>query len=83
MKRRTLACLALTCALAGGLPLSAAADTLVVLNKSDHEAALVDAATYEVRTKLPTGQGPHEAATSPDGRYAYVANYGSFAVFRT
>jgi len=62
--------------------LTAAADVLVVLNKSDHEAALVDPATYEVLTKLPTGKGPHEAATSPDGRYVYVSNYGSFAVFR-
>ncbi|HXE75190.1 MAG TPA: beta-propeller fold lactonase family protein [Candidatus Xenobia bacterium] len=61
---------------------AAAADVLIVLNKSDHEAALVDPATYEVVTKLPTGKGPHEAAASPDGRYVYVSNYGSFAVFR-
>jgi len=64
------------------LPLVARADTLVVLNKSDHEAALVDPSTYAVLTKLPTGKGPHEVAVSPDGRFAYVANYGSFAVFR-
>ncbi len=64
------------------VPSLAAAGTLVVLNKSDHEAALVDPATLEVLAKLPTGKGPHEAATSPDGRYAYVSNYGSFAVFR-
>ena len=57
-------------------PLAVAAEVLVVLNKSDHEAALVDPATYEVLAKLPTGQGPHEAAASPDGRFAYVANYG-------
>jgi YVTN family beta-propeller protein len=68
--------------LALALPLAATADVLVVLNKSDHEAALVDPATYEVLAKLPTGKGPHEAAASPDGRYAYVADYGSFAVFR-
>jgi len=55
---------------------------LVVLNKSDHEAALVNPATYEVAAKLPTGRGPHEAAAAPDGRFAYVSNYGSFAVFR-
>jgi len=64
------------------LPLAVAAQVLVVLNKSDHEAALVDPATYEVLMKLPTGKGPHEVATSPDGRFAYVSNYGSFAVFR-
>lgn len=64
------------------LPALAAAGTLVVLNKSDHEAALVDGQTLEIIARLPTGQGPHEAAASPDGRYVYVANYGAFAVFR-
>lgn len=64
------------------VPALAAAGTLVVLNKSDHNAALVDPATLEVVATLPTGQGPHEAAVSPDGRYAYVANYGASGVFR-
>lgn len=64
------------------VPAALAADTLVVLNKSDHEAALVDPAEYKVVAKLATGRGPHEAATSPDGRYAYVSNYGSFGVSR-
>jgi len=68
--------------LAAALATPAMAGVVVVLNKSDHEAALVDPATLEVLAKLPTGKGPHEAATSPDGRYAYVSNYGSFAVFR-
>jgi YVTN family beta-propeller protein len=65
-----------------GLLAPAEAGTLVVLNKSDHEAALVDAATLNVVAKLPTGKGPHEVAISPDNRFAYVANYGSFAIFR-
>ncbi|MCI0354625.1 MAG: beta-propeller fold lactonase family protein [Acidobacteria bacterium] len=60
----------------------ALAETLVVLNKSDHEAVMVDPTTYASVGRVSTGLGPHEAATSPDGRYAYVANYGSFAVFR-
>ena len=68
--------------LTAALATPAMAEVIVVLNKSDHEAALVDPATLEVLAKLPTGKGPHEAATSPDGRYAYVSNYGSFAVFR-
>lgn len=55
---------------------------LVVLNKSDHNAALVDPETYEVLATLPTGRGPHEAATSPDGATAYVADYGAYAVFQ-
>lgn len=68
--------------LALAVPVLGAAGTLVVLNKSDHNAALVDPATLEVVATLPTGQGPHEAAVSPDGRYAYVANYGASGVFR-
>ena len=58
------------------------AGTLIVLNKSDHEAALVDPASLEVIARLPTGVGPHEVAISPDGDIAYVTNYGAYAVFR-
>lgn len=58
------------------------AELLVVLNKSDHEAVMVDPTTYASVGRVSTGPGPHEAAASPDGRYAYVSNYGSFAVFR-
>jgi YVTN family beta-propeller protein len=60
----------------------AAADLLVVLNKSDHEAVLIDPATLATIARIPTGHGPHEVAVSPDGRTAYVANYGMVAVFR-
>jgi YVTN family beta-propeller protein len=52
-----------------------------VLNKSDHEAALVDPESYQVLARLPTGKGPHEAAASPDGLTAYVSNYGLFGIF--
>ncbi|MCB9897716.1 MAG: hypothetical protein H6825_06920 [Planctomycetes bacterium] len=52
------------------------AGTLVVLLKSSHEAALVDASSLETVATLPTGRGPHEAAISPDGRLAVVADYG-------
>lgn len=55
---------------------------LIVLNKSDNEAALVDPETYQVIAKVPTGRGPHEVAASPDGKRAYVANYGAFRVFQ-
>jgi YVTN family beta-propeller protein len=77
--------LAVTLAMAPAAPRcvgASGADWLIVLNKSDHDAALVNPATYEVAAKLPTGKGPHEVAVSPDGRWAFVANYGSFAVFR-
>jgi YVTN family beta-propeller protein len=66
-------------------PFSAAAlpaDTLIVLNKSDHNAALVNPRTREAVARVSTGQGPHEAAVSPDGKFAYVTNYGSFRVFQ-
>lgn len=56
--------------------------TLIVLNKSDHEAAIVHPQTFTVMARVPTGRGPHEVAVSPDGRTAYATNYGSFAVFR-
>ena len=59
----------------------AGAQTLVVLEKSGFKADLVDAATGQVLAKLPTGQGPHEVAISPDGRTAYIPDYGAFAVY--
>ncbi len=60
----------------------AADDLLLVLNKSDHEAALVDPSSLEIVRKIRTGNGPHEVAVSPDGRRAYVSNYGLTGVFR-
>jgi YVTN family beta-propeller protein len=63
-------------------PSVASADLLIVLNKSDHEAALVDPSTWKVVKKVATGTGPHEAAVSPDGRLAYVANYGAYRLFK-
>jgi YVTN family beta-propeller protein len=58
------------------------ADILVVLNKSDHEALLVDPESLAFLAKIPVGQGPHEAAVTPDGRTVFVANYGMTGVFR-
>jgi len=75
---------ATTVVLALATPVAAAprGDLLVVLNKSDHEAALVDPATLKVVKKLKTGKGPHEVAISPDGRWAFVTNYGAFGLFK-
>ena len=53
------------------------AETLVVLNKSEATASLIDLSSGTVQATLPTDFGPHEAATSPDGRLALVGNYGS------
>ena len=57
------------------------ADTLVVVCKSDFQLALVDPATEKVIVRLPTGLGPHEVAVSPDGRTAYVSNFGRYSVY--
>lgn len=55
---------------------TADADTLVVANKAEATASLIDLASGEVVATLATGDGPHEVAVSPDGRFALVTNYG-------
>jgi YVTN family beta-propeller protein len=50
--------------------------TLVVLNKAEGTAALIDLRKGEVAATVTTGKGPHEVAVSPDGRRALVTNYG-------
>ncbi|MBZ5644791.1 MAG: beta-propeller fold lactonase family protein [Acidobacteriia bacterium] len=57
------------------------ADTLVVVCKSEFQLALVDPGTEKILMKLPTGKGPHEVAVSPDGRTAYVSNFGRYSVY--
>ena len=60
---------------------AARAETVVVACKSEFQLALVDPATEKVLVKLPTGRGPHEVAVSPDGRTAYVSNFGRYSVY--
>ena len=55
---------------------SAAAGTVIVLNKAEATASFLDEATGRVVATLPTGTGPHEVAVSPDGRTAVACNYG-------
>jgi len=50
---------------------------LIVLNKAEASASLLDLNTGEERVRLPVGVGPHEVAVSPDGHWAVVANYGT------
>jgi YVTN family beta-propeller protein len=61
------------------LVLSAAvpSGTLVVLNKAEATASLIDLASGAVAATVKTGQGPHEVDVSPDGRLALAANYGT------
>jgi YVTN family beta-propeller protein len=69
------ACL-LTVCVGGTAAAAEPAGTLLVLNKSDDTVSLVDLETKEIRATLPTGDGPHEVAVSPDGKTAVVSNYG-------
>ncbi len=49
---------------------------LLVVTKQAHALAIVDGATLEVLAKVPIGEDPHEVVVGPDGRTAYVSNYG-------
>jgi DNA-binding beta-propeller fold protein YncE len=69
MKRLTLALLFAA--------LTARADTLLILNKSDATLMFVDPSTLTTLGTIRTGEGPHEVAVSDDGKIAVVANYGT------
>ena len=67
-----------TVALAATLPFALAqAATLVVANKGEATASLIDLPSGQVVATLPTGEGPHEVGMSPDGRYALITDYGT------
>jgi DNA-binding beta-propeller fold protein YncE len=55
----------------------ARAGVLVVANQQGASATIVDAASMKTITTVKVGEGPHEAAVSPDGRWAVVTNYGT------
>src|ERR1700687_1576343 len=57
---------------AGQKPSSA----LLVLEKSDNTLAIVDPATLKIVGRVPAGPDPHEVESSPDGKLAYISNYG-------
>lgn len=59
---------------------SATQPSLVVVSRGGHFVATVDPERGSIRARIPTGRGPHELALSPDGRRAYVANYGIYPV---
>lgn len=52
------------------------AATLVVANKAEATASLINLESGTVVATLPTGEGPHEVGISPDGQLAMVTNYG-------
>jgi YVTN family beta-propeller protein len=49
---------------------------LVALNKADATLAIIDPSDMKITAKVPTGYSPHEVVLTPDGKTAYVANYG-------
>ena len=57
--------------------IGAGAATLLVANKSEATVSLFDLPAGALRATLPTGEGPHEVAVSPDGRRALVTDYGT------
>jgi YVTN family beta-propeller protein len=79
---RTLVILVVV-ALSIGLPSAVVEDpapnegTLIVLNKSEATASLIDPKSMTEAARVPTGSGPHEAAVSPGGRIVVVGNYGT------
>lgn len=50
---------------------------LLVLAKTDEKLAIVDPATLRVIATIPSGGNPHEVIASPDGRTAWITNYGN------
>ncbi len=56
---------------------ASSAQTLVVLNKAEATASLIDLKSGKVKATLATAEGPHEGATSPDGRMVVAAAYGT------
>ena len=49
---------------------------LLILAKRDETLSIVNPATLEIVARVPVGHDPHEVVASPDGKLAYVSNYG-------
>ncbi len=54
----------------------AAQSYLLVISKPGDSLLIIDPVTLKTLGRVPTGEGPHEVVASPDGKTAYVANYG-------
>ena len=57
---RAFACLLMLAAVLVARPLAGEAGSLIVLNKSGHDAHFIDLESGETWLTLPTGQSPHE-----------------------
>ncbi len=74
---RLIATIALLGLLESTLQAQELAPLLLVVNKQDNNVSFVDTTTLQTITKTETGHHPHEIAVAPDGRTAFVANYGA------
>ncbi|UCG85216.1 MAG: YncE family protein [Gemmatimonadota bacterium] len=72
---------ALVLVLAGfaAAPQQAAAQRLLIVNKSSNSVSIVDPSTRQEIGVVPAGFAPHEVAVSADGLLAYVTDYGTGA----
>ena len=59
------------------LAVPAAAETLLVVRKSDDAVDFIDPGSGLRLASVPLGHAPHEISVSPDGRRAVVSNYGT------
>jgi len=55
---------------------SALCAQVLILHKGDDSLGLYDPAAGKLITKISVGSKPHEFAVTPDGRFAFVTNYG-------
>lgn len=55
---------------------AASAAQVLILHKGDDSLGVYDEAGGKLLAKIRTGVKPHEFAVSPDGRFAFVSNYG-------
>jgi YVTN family beta-propeller protein len=74
--RFVLATSALVCLSAAAMAAQNAPPVLLVLEKQDKTMAIVDPASASVLARVPVGNDPHEVVVSPDGKTAFVSNYG-------
>jgi len=51
-------------------------DVILVVQKGDHSLGYYDFATGAEIDRVPVDPFPHEFSLSPDGRFAYLANFG-------
>lgn len=49
---------------------------LLILEKSDNTLAIVDPGSRKIVGRVSAGPDPHEVESSPDGKLAYISNYG-------